>query len=247
MKLRQAAAAATFCAAMLSAASASAVTVTSYSDATAFHALGTITQTTSWPGFPEADNTVLGPTFTDGALSFSGDQLEVFGKNYPGYNQPQNVLVNNLIGPINADVTATGSNMLSFDLANMKGSREFTLSLYFFDGAGDDSEVLGKSTIAASTGFEFYGFALPTGAYFTGFSISSNNTPEDLATDSATFVGISQVELGHTGSPLGGCRDTSVACTGPGVPEPSVWALMILGFGGCGAALRARSRPGAVA
>lgn len=30
------------------------------------------------------------------------------------------------------------------------------------------------------------------------------------------------------------------SCGGPGVPEPAAWALMILGFGGVGAALRSR-------
>jgi hypothetical protein len=231
-------AAAAFGAALLSATSASALTT--YSDPAVFHALGTITQTTSWPGYPAGTNSVLGPTFVDGDLNFSGDQLEVFGKNYPGYNQPENVLVNNLIGPIGVDVTQQGSNLLSFDLGNMKGSRDFTLSLYFFNGVGDDSLILGKSTIPASEGFQFYGFALPTGSYFTGFNIASDNSAEDLAEDKATFVGISQVELGHTS--IGGCRDTSHACEGGGVPEPSAWALMIVGFGAAGAALRVRRR-----
>jgi hypothetical protein len=41
----------------------------------------------------------------------------------------------------------------------------------------------------------------------------------------------------------GGCDPNAAACTGgPGVPEPTAWALMILGFGGVGAVLRRRRR-----
>ena len=39
---------------------------------------------------------------------------------------------------------------------------------------------------------------------------------------------------------------TRVADTNGGVPEPGVWALMLIGFGGMGAALRARRRTGAL-
>jgi hypothetical protein len=241
MNLRMAAAAATFGMALLGAASASAITA--YSDPTAFHALGPITQTTTWPGYPAATNTILGPTFVDGALKFSGDQLEVYGANYPTYLPQTNVLVNNLIGPIHGEVTQTGSNLLSFELANMTGMRDFTLSLYYFNGVSADFGIFGEGTIPASQGFQFYGFAVGAGQYFTGFKIESNNSNQDIAEDKATFVGISKVELGHTGSRIDpGCRDTSHPCTGGGVPEPSAWALMILGFGAVGASLRMTRR-----
>lgn len=241
MNLRLAASGATFAAALFTASIASAQS-TSYSDPTAFHALGANTQTTTWPGYPEADFTVLGPSYTDGALTFTGQTLAVFGKNYPTYMPHENVLSDNFIGPLHVDVTQPGSNLLSFELANMIGSRDFTLRLNFFNGSGDDFNAFGEGAISASEGFQFYGFALPTGMYFTSFEIESNNTPQDLANDQATFIGLYKVELGHTGSPIGGggCRDTSVACTG-GVPEPASWALMILGFGAVGATLRRRA------
>lgn len=52
--------------------------------------------------------------------------------------------------------------------------------------------------------------------------------------------------LSFVGKAVGGADETSfidkVSATGGGVPEPAAWALMIVGFGGVGAALRSKRR-----
>ncbi|HEY2751270.1 PEPxxWA-CTERM sorting domain-containing protein [Phenylobacterium sp.] len=86
--------------------------------------------------------------------------------------------------------------------------------------------------IALSTGENRFSLFDNSGATFSSvlFNIVAANhtTPEDI--DS-----LRQVEIG-TASPVG------VGTRGGGVPEPTSWTMMIVGFMGMGAALRARRR-----
>jgi hypothetical protein len=72
-------------------------------------------------------------------------------------------------------------------------------------------------------------------------------TATSNATD-LTFLGFSDLgiivldDISVTG-PAGGRNPGGGLGGGGGVPEPSAWALMILGFGGVGAALRSVRRP----
>ena len=61
--------------------------------------------------------------------------------------------------------------------------------------------------------------------------------------DSFTFVATgdtSTIRLAAVTDSNAGVFFDTVSVTGPGVPEPAAWALMIVGFGGVGAVLRRR-------
>lgn len=66
-----------------------------------------------------------------------------------------------------------------------------------------------------------------------------------IVIDLAGFADVTRIEIVDIADPLGlGFDDFTFESgpTGGGVPEPGVWALMLLGFGGAGAALRAQRR-----
>ncbi|HXA39338.1 MAG TPA: PEPxxWA-CTERM sorting domain-containing protein [Phenylobacterium sp.] len=85
-----------------------------------------------------------------------------------------------------------------------------------------------------STGIDLFGtgFPLPFNDPWTTHTISFTAT--DVGTIKAHFRSFSTDGVG----PL--LDNVSVDVTGGGVPEPAGWALMILGFGATGAALRRR-------
>ncbi|WP_394761971.1 PEPxxWA-CTERM sorting domain-containing protein [Phenylobacterium sp.] len=215
-----------FATAALTAAPALAAGVTAYTDINAFHALGVIGQTTDFQAYPTGVATDFGGYYFDRDLTFYGGDLAVFGKTYLGFNAQRNSLADNFQDSVNANVDKAGYNLISFDVGNLRGFNKFTLTLVYFDGAALSFEQIDESSIPASQGFQFYGFGLPNGAYFTGFTISANNSVQEIISNTSTVPGLSQVELGFR--------------AGPGVPEPAGWILLITGFGAVGAALRSR-------
>jgi hypothetical protein len=103
----------------------------------------------------------------------------------------------------------------------------------------------GEGTAGGNAGF---GFLLPTpmglfGVFGAGLSGYNGSGP--LASVPVTFVGASELfthdELHTYGIFVTGFTDATF--TAAAVPEPASWALMILGFGAVGAALRSRRRP----
>ncbi len=118
---------------------------------------------------------------------------------------------------------------------------------------------------------DIFNFTLPTGiSSFVATSTFSDNQSNNIDFTSIRFNGIDFV-VGATGQTevrflnstpvtLGGPQQLIVAGTNGGggsysgvvsftpvggaIPEPSAWALMILGFGGAGAMLRRRARGG---
>ena len=112
------------------------------------------------------------------------------------------------------DLTDAGKAFTSTEFRVIAGTAT-EVTLTFVDTAG---EVFQKT------------FAIPANGYFNAlatdgqlinyFSIAANGTVNDIR----------QIRIG-------GIQDIVTP-----IPEPSAWALMILGFGGAGAALRSRRR-----
>ena len=201
------------------------VNPTEYLDPVAFHALGTIDQVTNFDSFIEGDITYLGDPYTTGHLTFTSTQNSVFGKNYPTYEPVRNAFVNNYQDPVHVAISGAGFNLFSFQIGDLVGDADVTLWI----DTNLNSFGFGIGTLPSNEGFKFYGFLAPDDQYFTGFHFSAN--------DDVTAPAFSEFELGHTGRTC-----TTRVCTGGGVPEPASWALMILGFGAIGAALRHRRR-----
>lgn len=79
----------------------------------------------------------------------------------------------------------------------------------------------------------------------TDFGLARYGLDGTLEDYDAAFPLINYGLLAYTGGPgRDDCEPGSRVCTpGGGVPEPSTWALMIVGFGGAGVALRRRRPP----
>jgi hypothetical protein len=126
-------------------------------------------------------------------------------------------------GPINVVPLAAGDFLYGLGLWNVGGDDQLRLSFY---GAGD--VLIEEVTSAVSSGF--FGIVNSAGAVRAQVSFVQGNgyAPTDDWQTAARAVFIPPGQ--------------------GGVPEPSTWAMMLLGFGGMGAMLRtARRRKAALA
>ncbi len=120
-------------------------------------------------------------------------------------------------------------------------------NLFEFTDTIDTRTVL--NTSEALVGAHFAGLALSAGTYWMGMS----GTSAELGWNSYDY-GVaqpaSQRQLNidalvptppdiHT---LGYQVEGEGPATGPGVPEPATWAMMLVGFGGLGAVMRSRRK-----
>lgn len=197
--------------------------VTVYDDHAAFSALGAITQVTNFDSYNENDFTVVGDPLTVGHLSIESEYTGVFGKQ--SYQIVRNGLANDYATNLTVTIDQPGFNLFSYAIGAIGGNAYVTVSLYTNNGF---AYAYGVKPFPAQEGYKFQGLLAPDGEYFTKAIFHPN--------DDQTYPAFSEFELGHTTS---GCN--SPTCPGGGaVPEPSVWGLMILGFGATGAALRRR-------
>jgi hypothetical protein len=92
------------------------------------------------------------------------------------------------------------------------------------------------------------GGAFDGAAVFSVFSPNSNATGGFVGWEGLDPAGFSESPLYdvHTGVVTGDLANIDLGLPPPGVPEPSTWAMVLVGFGGLGAMLRARRRGGAL-
>ncbi|HEX4712250.1 PEPxxWA-CTERM sorting domain-containing protein [Phenylobacterium sp.] len=186
--------------------------VTEFTSNAAFGAAGTIVQTTNFDAY--STSTPVANPFTVGDLTFtSGDNIIVAPD--LGYSNTRNLLAYNLWSPMSGTIDAAGYDLFGFDLAMLGQTSDVTLTLTTNLGSYSLGPI---ATINASQGLQFLGFQAGAGEYFTGFTLASAQGP-------GSAPGTTDFELGVAG-----------------VPEPGAWALMILGFGCVGTALRSRRR-----
>ena len=88
---------------------------------------------------------------------------------------------------------------------------------------------------------------LGAGTYYLSV-VASNSLDFNGEVGIATYVGTggnnaviaNPGQAFNQGNPIGLARDAVYAIQGTAVPEPATWALMMLGFGGIGYAMRRR-------
>lgn len=129
------------------------------------------------------------------------------------------------------------------------GSASLTLHVSDGQGAGDGTLALNGTTLASGAIFSGNGVQLGNGTDFDAlwdietFDITSflspgaNNLSLTLVTPSGDNVALIVSQLSLPAAPLD---------PGGPIPEPSTWAMMLLGFGALGALVRRRRAPASI-
>jgi len=142
--------------------------------------------------------------------------------NFQGYNLPGSTAIVNLFFGTSGSTLNAGNNLLVGAAYTPTASG---CGNYF----GVDSNVAGQS----------YGAA---GLYFGGTCAGVFDT---LSTSLNTTIGQAytlRFDLSVFGGVNNGVRVSTGALTTGAVPEPATWAMMLLGFGGIGFAMRRRGK-----
>ena len=181
------------------------------SDPGSFAALGTINKL-NVPGDPIDQNAyMLGDTLISAG---AGQPLQFLNAGEFGFGVTRNIVINGFDGPIGVGI-----------------SGNYQLVSFLF-GRLNPGTV--NQSIAVTTNVGTYNFVVPMGSIFSGgtfsfagFATSGTERILNVSFASGQSVGISEIGLGN------------LAAVGA-IPEPTVWAMMILGFGLVGGALRQR-------
>jgi len=191
---------------------------TYYSDQDAFHALGTIDQVTDFSEFAAGTYQFIDDPYVDGDLTITtGGQNVITTVGTAPFFPVHNALISNNGGYIEVEFDPTAQyDLFSFKAGTFKGPFGATIYMHLNNGQEPSSNVY---ALPIQEGLKFQGWQADPGTWFTGFTLVRDSQSTGLA--------LAEVELGHTGS---------------AAPEPTAWALMILGFGGVGASLRTRRR-----
>jgi choice-of-anchor A domain-containing protein len=161
-------------------------------------------------------------------------------------------------GQFTVNATAAGQNVFNITGAQLATSNTFVIDLqnagqtviinvdgtddHFSGGlsivGGDESQVLWNFSDATKLSFSGIGMLgsvlAPNAVYQGGWGVL---TGQLIVKDFTDKLGSTQINLGHD------FRGNLLDAPPPGIPEPSAWALMILGFGAVGASLRRRRAP----
>lgn len=158
-------------------------------------------------------------------------------------------------GSTSLTVTQTGTNGTITDYSISGGPASGTFSLDFNNITSVYSIsalnfVVGATYDMSNGGIESFGSELLLGGTFAGVSIQAGNANDfsiifdpTVATQTVgpgVGFGFSLIGFPDTGS--NELTITQIAAPPPGVPEPSTWAMMLLGFGAAGLAMRRRKR-----
>ena len=134
-------------------------------------------------------------------------------------------------GGLPGTLLSAGTDSIS-SITNLGTDGTYQFNQYFF----------GLGTIALGPGDYYFAVQGVTGNFFNYLSTGLDHTGAAETHDSGVtwspgYEGIGGVAVALFGT--GG--------SGPGVPEPATWALMLVGFGGIGVALRRRAKTAALA
>lgn len=184
---------------------------------------------------PPAGNLTNTHTYTDGGSGLSivakgfdgvGGTADLYGKN-DGGDEIGLGLAND---PTGDHEIHNGSGFVQLDVTDLLGKVD-PLATFFSTGSTSDGEewaVYGSNTsgshglVALLTGTNEASHLLPSlGTYDYYDFVEANHT--DGTGDNFLIHGLTSREIEHGG-----------------VPEPATWAMMLMGFGGLGAALRRR-------
>jgi hypothetical protein len=168
------------------------------------------------------------------------------------------------INQVGANVVATGSGVYAWQLISFQGYDEplnvgvnpsagflgygtaSSLADNYGPVSGPSSFGTGGYTAASSTTGSVGGISGSTNQVIVppGYGESAPTTPSVTTWDDATFssLGLTPGTYVWTWGVPGGATDTFTLDIGGGVPEPAAWAMMLLGVGGIGFALRRSQR-----
>jgi hypothetical protein len=187
--------------------------VTFHNDMGSFLGAGTITQSFDFDSFSTGTFSFPGDPYTVGDITFTSTNNLIVGAGT--YGNPRNALANNFWTPLPGTISGA-HNLFGFNLG-FAGSGPVDVLVNTNLGSYTFANV-----VAPFGGFAFQGFQAGPGEYFTGFSIAALYGTGNLPLTTDYRLGTS----GLTGA----------------VPEPSAWAMMILGFGIVGGAMRSAGR-----
>ena len=195
-------------------ASAANAGVTYSTDAGAFGALGTITQTFNFDSYPTGNFAFPGDPLTIGDVTFSTGSNLIVGAGL--YGNGRNAIANNYWTPLPGSIAGT-HDLFGFDLTLGGEPSQIDVTVTTNLGSYLFSDV--QPTYNTGT-FSFEGFQAGPGEYFTGFNIVA--------------------DAGSYSLPL--TTDFELGTAGGAVPEPATWAMMLVGVGAIGSSIRASRR-----
>jgi hypothetical protein len=168
-------------------------------------------------------------------------------------------------GPIGQSFTAIDDQLVSigFKLGTLnQGFPNDPVTVDLYSGTGTGGTLLASDTLTlpasldytAFTNFDFSGTTLTVGGIYSAVVSIDGSSPHTgiglSLTDTYSGGTAFSQNLGDAGCNPGAC-DLAFQVVGTSaagaVPEPATWAMMILGFGAAGAALRQRRRTAAAA
>ena len=168
----------------------------------------------------------------------------------PAFAQDHPITTMNPGAPVVAtggDVTASYLGTSASYTSQLFLQREGADDLFLFNNHAAANPDVFLGTFAAGTELRFRLHVIDTNTDFFSGAASRNPGGQAHAAVQSNFgsPGTTLVSFGDLANGPFDYNDLSFSFTGTlagGVPEPTTWALMILGFGGVGASMRTRSR-----